>query len=142
MNWAYVVIAALCSGLLSGLLGVVISNRYFQRNEIRRAKLLVLQQLLGKRHCLLPDVTDRGIEQKFTEALNQVFVVFHDCREITSALKEFHEAVMNPAQHNTNLLNQKLLDLFKAMCKHLNIDTAPLNDNFFLMPLNVKRRIS
>lgn len=122
-------IAILISALLSGLIGVVISIWYHQRNEIRRAKLRVLQQLLGNRHDI------RG--QLFTEALNQVFVIFYDSQDVLSALKAFHEVIMG-AQKTTDLANQKLLDLFKAMCKHLNIKPEPLTDNFFLQPFNIK----
>ncbi len=125
MNW----IAILISALLSGLLGVGISIRYHHRKEIRRAKLQVLQQLLGNRHDL------RG--RLFTEALNQVFVIFYDSQDVLVALKAFHEVIMG-AQTTTDLANQKLLDLFKAMCKHLKINPAPLTDNFFLQPFNIK----
>lgn len=135
MEWAYVAIAALCSGLL----GVAISNWYHQRNEIRRAKIAVLQQLLGNRHCLLPDVSDSELEHSFTEALNQVFVVFHDSSSVISALKAFHEVMISRAASD-DLATEKLLDLFKAMCNHLSIDTAPLTDNFFLQPLSIQQR--
>ena len=54
------------SSLLSGLIGVIVSNKYYHKNEIRRAKLQVFQQLLGNRHDL------KG--QSFTEALNKIFV--------------------------------------------------------------------
>jgi len=119
----------LISALLSGLLSVGISTWYHQRNEIRQAKLRVLQQLLGNRHDI------QG--EKFTEALNQVFVIFQDSRDVLNALKEFHEAIMS-SQKTAALANQKLLDLFKAMCKHLNIKIEPLTDNFFLRPFNVR----
>jgi len=70
MYWMVILI----SSLLSGLLGVGISTWYHQRNEIRRTKLQVLQQLLGNRHDIMG--------QLFTEALNQVFVIFYDeCSE-------------------------------------------------------------
>ncbi len=127
MGWKIVLI----SSLISGLLGVGISIRYHQRKEIRRAKLQVLQKLFGNRN----DV--RG--QLFTEALNQVFVIYHDSQEVLVALKAFHEVVIG-GQKTTDLTNQKLLDLFKAMCKNLKIKTEPLTDNFFLQPFNVKNR--
>lgn len=126
MGWTIVLI----SSLVSGLLGVGISTWYHQRNEIRRAKLQVLQRLFGNRNDLLG--------QLFTEALNQVFVVYYDSHEVLVALKTFHEVVIG-GQKTTDLANQKLLDLFKAMCKHLKIETEPLTDNFFLQPFNVRK---
>ncbi len=125
MQWMFILIAA----LLSGLLGVGISTWYHQRNEIRRTKLQVLQQLLGNRNDL------KG--QAFTEALNEVFVVFYDSRDVLIALKEFYEIIVS-GQRAGELANQKLLDLFKAMCKHLRINTEPLTDNFFLQAFNVR----
>lgn len=126
MDWMIILI----SSLLSGLLGVGISTWYHQRNEIRRTKLQVLQQLMGNRHDI------QG--QLFTEALNQVFVIFYDSQDVLAALKAFHEFIRG-ADKTTDLANQRGLDLFKAMCKHLKIDPEPLTDNFFLQPFNVKR---
>jgi len=125
MYWMVILI----SSLLSGLLGVGISTLYHQRNEIRRTKLQVLQQLLGNRHNIKGHL--------FTEALNQVFVIFYDSQDILIALKAFHEVAMS-AQKTTDLANQKLLDLFKAMCKNLKINPEPLTDNFFLQPFNIE----
>jgi hypothetical protein len=115
----YIVVSA----LLSGLLGVLISNWDHKRNEIKRMKLRVLQQLMGNRYAV------NG--KAFLEALNQVAVVFHDSKEVITALKSVHEDVMS-AQRSRDLSNQKLLELFKAMFKHLDIKTEPLTDNFFL----------
>ena len=125
MYWMVILI----SSLLSGLLGVGISTWYHQRNEIRRTKLQVLQQLLGNRHDI------QG--QLFTEALNQVFVIFYDSQDVLVALKAFHEVIIG-AQKTTDLANQKLLDLFKVMCKHLKINPELLTDNFFLQPFNIR----
>lgn len=118
----------LISSLFAGLLATMISIWYYQRNEIRRAKLQVLQQLLGNRHDI------RG--QLFKEALNKVFVIFYGSQEVLTALKAFHEVSISP-QKTTDLANQKLLDLFKVMCKHLKINLEPLTDDFFLQPFNV-----
>jgi hypothetical protein len=125
LGWTF--LSILVSALLSGLLGVLISNWYHNRNEIKRAKLKVLQQLLGNRY----NVKREG----FTEAINQVFVVFYDSREVLTALKAFHEDSLS-TNRTQDVSNQKLLDLFKAMCKHLHIETEPLTDNFFLQPFN------
>ena len=66
------------------------------------------------------------------------FVGFHDSREVLSALKAFHEVIVG-GPTSPDLPNRKLLDLFKAMCDHLKIDPAPLADNFFLQPFNVRQ---
>lgn len=124
MQWTSIIL----SSIFSGLLGVGISTFYHARNEKKKIKILVLEQLLGNRHDL------RG--ERFTEALNKIFITFHDSPEVIQSLKAFHEVIVGP---NTNdLANQKLLDLFKAMCKNVDIDPRPLTDNFFLQPFNVK----
>ena len=118
------------SSLLSGLIGVIVSNKYYHKNEIRRSKLQVLQQLLGNRHDL------KG--QSFTEALNKILVVFYDSKEVLFALKEFYETIIS-SQKTKDITDQKLLDLFKAMCIYLEINIEPLTDNYFLQAFNVKQ---
>jgi len=73
--------------------------------------------------------------QPFLEALNQAFVAFYDSKEVVTALKAFHEDILSTNRSN-DVSNQRLLDLFKAMCKHLSIKPEPLTDNFFLTPFN------
>lgn len=123
LGWA--ILSIVVSALFSGLLGIGISNRYHKSNEVRRAKLKVFQQLMGNRF----DIKSNA----FIEALNQTFVVFYDSKEVISALKAFHEDAMS-ANRSTAVSNQKLLELFKSMSKHLHIKTEPLNDNFFMVP--------
>lgn len=118
------------SSLLSGLIGVIVSNKYYHKNEIRREKLQVFQQLLGNRHDLK--------EQNFTEALNKILVVFYDSKEVLSALKEFHETIIS-SQKTKDIIDQKFLDLLKTMCIYLEINIEPLTDNYFLQAFNVKQ---
>jgi len=125
MQWVSIVL----SSVLSGLLGVLVSNWYHYKAEKRRWKLRILEQLLGNRH----DISG----EQFTKALNAVFIVFHDSKEVVLALKAFHEIIMST--RTSDLANQKLLDLFKAMCKELKISTEPLTDNFFLKPFSTKK---
>jgi hypothetical protein len=117
------------SSIISGLLGVLISVWFYRRNEIRQVKFRIIQQLLGNRNDL------KG--QPFTEALNQVFVGFHDSEKVLLKLKEFHETIIRRPVPN-DLANQKLLDLFKAICEELNIKSGPLTDNFFLQAFNIR----
>lgn len=122
-------VVVLLSSLLSGIIGVGISNWYHKKAEKRMHKLLLLEKLLGNRHDILGD--------KFTEALNSVFIVFYDSPSVINALKAFHENTLNPIR-GTDLANQKLLDLFRAMCEDLDIQIRPLTDTFFLQPFNIR----
>lgn len=125
MGWIYILISA----LVSGLLGIGISIWYYKRNEIRRTKFQVLKQLLGNRN------DTRG--QPFAEALNQVSVVFYDSRDVLIALEALHEVAVSK-QRTEALMDQKLLDLFMAMCRNLKINIEPLTDDFFLHAFNIR----
>jgi hypothetical protein len=122
------IISVVVSALASGLLGVLISNWYYQRSEIRRQKLRILRQLLGNRNDL------QG--QAFTEAFNVLFVVFHDSSEVKQAIRHVHEVIIG--NRGQEVVNQGLLELFKAMCKNLGIKTEPLNDTYFIQAYNVR----
>jgi len=122
------ILSIVISALASGLLGVYISSWYHKRSEIRREKFRILRQLLGNRNDLKGDA--------FTEAFNVVFVVFHDSLEVKEAVRHVHEAIVG--NRGTELVNQGLLELFKAMCKNLGIKTEPLNDTYFLQAYNVR----
>lgn len=118
-------ILLIITALLSGLIGTLVTNYIYLRNEKRQAKLVVFQQLIGNRY-------DIG-SPAFTEALNSLFIIFYDSAKVKNALKNFHEDAMS---HNrtTDVSNQKLLDLFRVICEELKIDPKPLGDNFFLKP--------
>lgn len=122
------IVSILASALLSGLLGIWISNWYHTRNEKRREKMATFKQLMGNRNEL------NG--QAFTEALNSVFVVFNDSKEVKQAWKEFLIVAMNANRKSE--MDQKLLELFKAMSKNLDISTDYLTDNIFLQAFNIK----
>jgi hypothetical protein len=126
INALLVIVAA----LISGLVGVIISNRDFKKTETRRIKLKVLQQLMGNRF----NINREG----FVEALNQVFIVYYDAPEVLLALNEFHEYLSGTRV--PEVVDQKLLKLFRAMCKDVNMEIT-LTDNFFLKPFTVPMTI-
>ena len=70
----------------------------------------------------------------FTQGLNEVFAVFSDAPEVRSALKAFKE-------RTPEVGNERLLELFKALCKNLRIETKPLNDSFFMQPFHIDRGV-
>ncbi len=124
MEILIVIIAALISGIVS----IVISNRYYQRNENRRLKINVLQQLIGNRHDFKGD--------KCTEALNQIAVVFCDSDDVIQAYKTFFKSVSSGSPNN----NSEFIDLCKSICKHLNVTSPLLNDDVFLQVFNLRQR--
>ena len=73
--------------------------------------------------------------EEFTRALNEVFIIFHDSKPVIDALAEFHNVITTK---QTSLSNDKLVKLFKEICKNVNINYTAFNDSFFLQPFNIK----
>jgi hypothetical protein len=125
VTWEQAVLT-LAAAFVSGALGVGISTWYYRRHQRRCDKLDTLTRLLGYRFDIL------GSE--FSRALNEVFVVFHDSQHVLAALQEFHQVVLT---RQTQLANDKLVSLLKALCHDVDIDPAAVNDSFFLQPFNI-----
>jgi len=128
VTWQQAVLT-LAAALLSGALGVGISAWYYRRHQRRGDKLDTLTRLLGYRFDIL------GPE--FSRALNEVFVVFYDSPHVLAALQGFHQVVLT---RQTQLANDKLVSLLKALCRDVRIDPAAVNDSFFLQPFNITAR--
>lgn len=125
MEWVTVFV----SSLFSGVIGIIISNLYHKRSVKRKQKYDLLEQLMGNRFDLKGD--------KFSEALNKVFIVFNDSPEVLQSLKSFHESISSQ-HHESDITNQRLLELFKNMCDDLKIDTRILTDSFYLRAFNIR----
>jgi hypothetical protein len=124
------IILILISGLFSALVSVVLTNILHERNELYNKKLEVLADFAGNRYDIMGE--------KFTQALNRAFIIYNNSEEVLLAIKNFHDYTLQNNRSN-ELANQKLLELFKAMCHDLGINTNNLNDNYFLMPFNIKK---
>ncbi len=126
IKFAWVLITII-SSLLSGVLGVAISIVYHRREEKRQQKLNTLKDFVGYRY-------DPKCES-FTKALNEIFLVFQDSKEVIEKLTNLHEIVVSK---QTGLVDDKLIALFKEMCKNLNIDTNKYSESLFFKAFNVK----
>ena len=69
---------------------------------------------------------------KFVEAINQLPVIYHESKEVLVAYKVYREHILSNG--DIKIGHQRLLELFKAMYKHLKINIEPLNDEVFLYP--------
>jgi hypothetical protein len=127
---------AILSALLSGLVATWVSIWFRDRYQARQAKLDIFRRLLGHRHVLLPGPHDPATAVAFSEAVNQIFVVFHDTPTVITALKLFWEAISEQAS-SVDMRNLRLLELFKAMAQHLKISAEPLGDNFFMRAFTI-----
>ena len=114
--------------LTSGLVGALISSIIYVRREKRMFKVATLKKFAAHRYHITGD--------GFSQALNEIFVVFNDSKEVMSALEEFHKVVTG--RQGTAASNDGLVKLYKAMCKDAKIKFEHFNDSFFLSPFNIK----
>lgn len=129
MDWK-IFITAIIAALLSGLLGVIITDIRYRRLEKYLRKLKTLKDFAANRY----DIS--GVD--FTRALNEIFIAFSDSAKVKHALKKFHENTLSPTRSSA-LANQYLVELFKSMCEDINIKTSDFTDSFFLTPFNIKK---
>ena len=125
------ILYSLLSGAIGSLISIIGMIVYYNRRDKYNEKLMLFQKLLGNRYDI------KG--EKFTEAINSIFVTFHGSKAVLKALKEFHETIINKSNTNEKIIDDKLLSLFKAICEDLNISIEPLGDSFFLEAFNVKK---
>jgi len=102
------IIVTLVSSLISGIVAVIISIVYYRRYEKRRTKIDTLKRFFANRYDLKGD--------EFSRAINEIFVIFHDSEEVLSALRAFHQRIIDKQNSEDELLR-----LHKAMCNAVNI---------------------
>ncbi|APQ96454.1 DUF6680 family protein [Clostridium botulinum] len=113
----------LCS-MISGIIGVIISNIYYKKYEKKKLKFDVLKNIMGYRY-IMTTMEPTKEDHYFFSALNEVFIVYNDCPQVIEAIKKYHDNL-------SNLSN--LLDLIKRMCDELKIDYSFINDEFINKP--------
>lgn len=119
------IVSYLLSGLLSCIVGVIISAAYYRHHEKQRTKIDTFKRFFSNRYDLKGD--------EFSRAINEIFIVFHESEEVISALRAYHQRVTD--KQNSE---DELLKLHKAMCKEVNINFNKFNDSFFLRPFNTR----
>lgn len=124
------ILVTIIASLLSGLFGVFISFKFYERLEKRKLKIETAKKLIGGRFNLASN--------EFNMAMNEIFIVYADCPEVMSAKTNFWEALQVPReQRSTKLVDDKLLSLLKAVCQNSGIThTKDINDDFFLRTFN------
>ena len=119
-------ISSLLSGLISGLIVCIVSTCLFIRHERRQQKLEVLRSLVGNRHGITPK-GGKEANDRFFQALNEAFAVFHDSKGVIKAIQDFKIHPNKAADNTTHLI--------RRMCEDLKIDVSFLDDEFFSTPL-------
>lgn len=81
------------TSLLSGLAGALLSTWIFIRRERRRMKLDTLRELWGNKF--------RMGSPEFLKALNEIFVVYNDSKEVLKKLEVFVSTARNNSPANS-----------------------------------------
>ena len=99
-----------------------------QAFEIHGMKLDILRKIAGSRSAITGDLLSAEHRGRFFEGLNEIMVVFSDSRDVSNALIAFKAALGTPNA------NDRLIGLFKAVCRDVGIDPTSFNDSLFLQP--------
>ena len=121
------IIVTLVSSLLSGLIGIAISAWFFYRLERYKLRLDLARRLLGNRHSI------SGAE--FSTAMNEVFVVFSDSKEVLKEMERLYETLQTPGKPSAESV---FTDFLKSVCKASGLNQKTLNDAYFIKTFNAK----
>lgn len=120
------ILITIISSIISGVLGVIISNKYQKKTLVKQAKIETLKNFVGYRYDI------KG--EQFTKAINEIFIIFQDSQDVIDKLNSFHESVVN----KNALGDHKLYQLFTSMCNDLKYDTHKFSETSFMSVFNVK----
>lgn len=121
------VLITLVFSLLSGLVGIVVSSRFFYRLERHKLKLDLARRLLGHRYSIMGD--------HFSAAMNEVFVVFADSKEVLQKMERLYEVLQTPGKPN---IDGVFTDFLKSVCKSAGLSQATLNDQYLIKTFNAR----
>lgn len=124
------IIITIGASLLSGLVGVIVSNHQYKKYEKKKMKMDTFRRIVAYRYCLVTNSSKNDFNEFFS-ALNEVFVVFNEDEEVMKALKKLHEELSL-----SDRLVDNLVTLIKKMCQVLDINYSQVNDSFFERPFS------
>lgn len=109
------------TSLVSGLVGALLSSLLYFRYEKRKVKFDTAQRLFANKY--------QADSHEFVGALNEVSIVFHDSSEIIDALDKLWSSYQVPGAPEAD---NKMLNLFKVICKELNINFKNIENDTHL----------
>ncbi|TMP73503.1 DUF6680 family protein [Pseudoalteromonas sp. S1608] len=124
------IFVTILASLLSGLTGVLISFKFYDRLEKRKLRIETAKKLIGGRF--------NPASNEFNIAMNEIFLVYADCPEVMTAMTNFWEILQAPVgQRSEQVVNDKLQTLLKTVCRNSGIiHSKDINDDFFLRTFN------
>ena len=120
------ILITIISSLISGLIGIFVSSWFYSKMEKRKLKLDTVRRLLGYRYHIK--------SEGFSTALNEAVFIFADNQEVAKAIEELHTCAITPGQPD---IDNKLLSLFKAVCKDTKCLPKNMNDTYLLQAFNI-----
>jgi hypothetical protein len=124
------------ASLLSGVVGAFASTWYHISYERTRLKKETLRRFAANRHALLSG-SPKSNEEEFSQALNEIIVVFNNDPNVMSELLELHDAVYNGG--SSNRIEDKIVSLFREMCAASSVVHGDFDDQHILTPFGTKR---
>lgn len=116
---------ALVSSAISGILGVVISSRFYSRLERRRIKMKTAIKMFGNKH----DISGNS----FKESINEAIIVFSDSEDVVQNVQNLFQVVGTPKAAKTpDASEEALIKLMKSICKDVGIKHKNLPDSYYL----------
>lgn len=128
------VLITIISSLISGLIGIFISNYFYKKSEKNKLKMQTFRKIVGYRYCIADNSNSEDEYNEFFSALNEVFVVFNEDKEVIAALKKMHEDLGTAKSLTDNLVN-----LIRRMSEVLGVNYSIVNDSFFERPFRISR---
>lgn len=128
------VLITIISSLISGLIGIFISNYFYKKSEKNKLKMQTFRKIVGYRYCIADNSNSEDEYNEFFSALNEVFVVFNEDKEVIAALKKMHEDLGTAHSLTDNLVN-----LIRRMSEVLGVNYSIVNDSFFERPFRISR---
>jgi len=121
------ILVTLLSSLLSGIVGIGISSWFYYRLERHKLRLDLTRRLLGHRHSITGE--------EFSTAMNEVFVVFSDSKEVLRNMERLYETLQTQGKPNADSI---FTDFLKSVCKASGLKQKTLNDAYFIKTFNAR----
>ena len=113
------------SSTLSALISLCISSVFYRNLELRKLKFETARKLFGNRHKLSGE--------KFSEAINEIMIIYSDSKQVREALQAMYDVVKIPeSARHPEAPNEAFIRLTKAVCKDIGIKYVNIPDSQFL----------
>ena len=110
------------SSIISGLLGVIISNCYYFKQQEKELKISLIKDIAGYGFQLTENY--RGSQKEIVKALNQIYIIFNSSKEVIDAVETYKKT------KSTN----DYITLVKRMYDDVGLKYKKINDGFIESP--------